>query len=164
MKSEFIEVALRAAAAFVEQEGKVLILNGSSCALKHRCHSVNIPELKREDQEFLFRALLPAAEAERLDYEALFAFAPKLTCRQIQLACSALQNVSPLSTEAVTEYLSRFVMDSNVELQQVEEVTFADLKGMDEILEALRVQVLVPLLHHEFRQELDLVPKRGVLL
>src|SRR5438128_7592721 len=55
-------------------------------------------------------------------------------------------------------------MASNVDLQEVQQVDLRDLKGLDDVLEALEANVVLPLEDTETAEELDLKPKRGVLL
>jgi ATP-dependent 26S proteasome regulatory subunit len=53
---------------------------------------------------------------------------------------------------------------SNVDLGEVQTVSLADLKGVDDVIRALEANVIMPLEHSELATELSLKPKRGVLL
>jgi len=55
-------------------------------------------------------------------------------------------------------------MASNVDLGEVQEVNLKDLKGLDDVLEALEANVILPLENSQLAEELNLKPKRGVLL
>lgn len=61
-------------------------------------------------------------------------------------------------------YLRENQLISNVDLGEVQVVHLRDLKGLDEILEALEANVILPLENTELAEELKLKPKRGVLL
>lgn len=167
-RCRFLPLILRSIAAQVEATGRRLVMavaDVSECPnLSQRSHEVRIPALTREDQEFLFRTLLSAAQAERLDFAEIYAFAPKLTCRQIALTCQALRERDDLPTKSLVEFIARFNMESNVDTAKVEQISLADLKGLDKVVETLRVQVLLPLQNTQLARELELRPKRGVLL
>lgn len=167
-RNEFLDLVLRAVAAQVEETGKRLVFAVAGleeCVnLSEHSHEVKNPSLTREDQEFLFRALLPSGQVEGLNFDDLYAYAPKLTCRQIALTCQMLQREEGLTTAALIDCLARFNLESNVDVEHVEQVTFADLKGLDKVVEALRIHLLVPLQNAQLARELELRPKRGVLL
>jgi AAA+ superfamily predicted ATPase len=166
-RSQLLHLILRALAAQVEETGRrlILVVDPDNCySLASRSHDVALLPLTRKDQEFLFRARLSPAQAARLDFDAIYAFAPKLTCRQIALTGQALRPWEALTTTALIDHLSRFNLESNVDLAQVEEVTFADLKGLDTVVQALRMHLLLPLQNVPMARELELRPKRGVLL
>jgi SpoVK/Ycf46/Vps4 family AAA+-type ATPase len=55
-------------------------------------------------------------------------------------------------------------MASNVDLGEVQAVDLKDLKGLDDVLEALEANVILPLENSAVSEELNLKPKRGVLL
>ncbi len=112
----------------------------------------------------LFRALLPAAQAEAIDFDEVFRFAQHFDCRQIALTCRALSGSVEFSTQELIDFVRQYRMDSNVDLRHVEKVQLSDLKGMEPVLEALRVHLLTPLQNSGLVRELNLRPKRGVVL
>ena len=69
-----------------------------------------------------------------------------------------------LDTERFVEYLREHHMASNVDIAEVQAVDLTDLKGVDDVLEALEANVIMPLENADVSQELGLQPKRGVLL
>jgi ATP-dependent 26S proteasome regulatory subunit len=91
-------------------------------------------------------------------------FAPKLDARQLRNTCVALRNDAALDTERFVDYLREHHMMSNVDVAEVQAVDLKDLKGLDETIEALEANVIMPLENAEVSQELGLQPKRGVLL
>lgn len=164
----FANICLTALVRQVVDQGKCLVLGDTDqCPYQVtvRSHVIEIPELTREDQEFLFRAQLGEERSQALDFDEIWRFAPKLDGHQIALTCQALAERQPLTTQEVTDFLlARFSLDSNVKLEQVEEVRFSDLKGLEEVLEQLETHVLMPLQQGELARELGVRPKRGVLL
>jgi len=69
-----------------------------------------------------------------------------------------------LSTARFTEYLAAQNMTSNVELEQVAPVDWKDLKGFDDVIQALEAKIALPFENRALAAELQLKPKRGVLL
>src|SRR5205085_8166264 len=53
---------------------------------------------------------------------------------------------------------------SNVELGEVEAVDLADLKGIDDVIESLEANIIMPLENDKLAERLNIKPKRGVLL
>ena len=76
----------------------------------------------------------------------------------------ALRQVATLNSETLIGYLREHHMASNGDLQEVQQVDLRDLKGLDDVLEALEANVVLPLEDTETAEELNLKPKRGVLL
>ncbi|MFY0064885.1 AAA family ATPase, partial [Acinetobacter baumannii] len=55
-------------------------------------------------------------------------------------------------------------MTSNVDLGEVEAVDLKSLKGIDDVIEALEANIIIPLEQDELAAEYNIKPKRGVLL
>jgi transitional endoplasmic reticulum ATPase len=55
-------------------------------------------------------------------------------------------------------------MTSNVAIEEVQPVNWNDLKGLDDVIEALEAKIALPFENSALAAELDLKPKRGVLL
>src|ERR671939_194902 len=55
-------------------------------------------------------------------------------------------------------------MASNVDLGEVEAVDLHDLQGIDDVIESLEANIIVPLENDALAAELGIKPKRGVLL
>ena len=55
-------------------------------------------------------------------------------------------------------------MASNVDLEEVQAVNLHDLKGVDDVLAALEANIIVPLENDKLAEQLNIKPKRGVLL
>src|SRR5207237_10223600 len=55
-------------------------------------------------------------------------------------------------------------LSSNVDLGEVQRVDLRDLKGVDDVIESLEANIVVPLENDRLATDLGLKPKRGVLL
>ena len=118
----------------------------------------------RHDYEAICASYLGATLTPRIDCGKVHRFAPKLNARQLRNTCVALRDDDGLDTERFVEYLREHHMASNVDIAEVQAVELKDLKGVDDVIEALEANVIMPLENAEVAQELGLQPKRGVLL
>ena len=75
-----------------------------------------------------------------------------------------LRGERELTTDGYIEALRSFGLTSNVRLGEVQQVTLADLKGVDDVIQSLETNVILALEQIELAEELGLKPKRGVLL
>jgi transitional endoplasmic reticulum ATPase len=123
-----------------------------------------IPTFTAEDYEFFCREFLGPQLADRLDYRKVFRFARSLHAYDLKTIGILLRGDNDLDTERYIEALRTFGLTSNVNLGEVQQVTLADLKGVDDIIQSLEANVVVPLEQVELADELRLRPKRGVLL
>jgi SpoVK/Ycf46/Vps4 family AAA+-type ATPase len=82
----------------------------------------------------------------------------------LQTACAWLRQFDGLDTEQFIDYLRSQHLVSNVDLHEVQAVKLTDLKGVDDVIAALEVNIILPLENDELATELNLKPKRGVLL
>jgi SpoVK/Ycf46/Vps4 family AAA+-type ATPase len=131
--------------------------------VESRAFAVEIESFTAVDYECICRAYLGAA-ARRLDYAEIHRFAPELNAHQLRSACVWLYTDRELATGRFTEYLAAQNMTSNVELEQVAPVDWKDLKGFDDVIQALEVKIALPFENRALAAELQLKPKRGVLL
>ena len=74
---------------------------------------------------------LPAPAADRLDYAKIYRFAPKLNAHQLRGACQWFQADAMLDTARFIDYLRSQHLASNVDLGEVQALSFQDLKGID---------------------------------
>jgi len=132
--------------------------------VESRAFFVEIETFTPADYESICRAYLGAAGARRLDYEEIHRFAPELNAHQLRNACVWLRADRELDTGRFTEYLAAQNMTSNVELEEVESVDWKDLKGFDDVIRALEAKIALPFENRTLAAELQLRPKRGVLL
>jgi len=131
--------------------------------LARRAYAWKLGEFAPEDYACLCRAFLDEA-GETLDFAQIHRFAPALTAEQLRQACNWQRHVQTVNTGAMIEYLRSHHMVSNVELAEVQRVTWTDLKGVDDIIRELEAKVALPFENDALRHELGLKPKRGVLL
>src|SRR5262249_4740679 len=88
----------------------------------------------------------------------------KLNGHQLKGACEWLREEEVLDTERFIDYLRSQRMVSNVDLGEVQEVDLRDLKGVDDVIQSLEANIVLPLENDELATELRLKPRRGVLL
>ena len=85
-----------------------------------------------------------------------------LNVHQLRGACSWFQRAK--STPNLHRLSADHAPASNVELGEVAEVDLRDLQGVDDVIRSLETNIVLPLEHGELAKELELQPKRGVLL
>lgn len=162
-----IDSPLTTLTTYAASAGKKLIV-GSDGSLpnpvRERCHRATIKEFEVADYQFLAGQHLGDA-ARRLDHEKIFRFARELNAHQIKAACQWFHGGRDgLDTERFIDYLRSQRLSSNVDLGEVQQVALHDLKGVDDVLRSLEANIIVPLENDELAAELNLKPKRGVLL
>ncbi len=99
-----------------------------------------------------------------LDFEKVFRFAPKLNAHQLKSACQWLANHPNLTTDLFIEYLRSQRLASNVDLGEVQAVDLKDLKGVDDVLRSLEINIVLALENDALANQFKLKAKRGVLL
>jgi transitional endoplasmic reticulum ATPase len=132
-------------------------------AAEQRSYSFGVEKFKVEDYAALARGWLGERGAE-LDFAKIFRFAPKLNAHQLKAACQWLAGHPSLDTEAFIEYLRSQRLASNVDLEEVQEVDLRDLKGVDNVLRSLEINVVLPLENDALASQFKLRSKRGVML
>lgn len=164
-RGKYVEAILESVVSFAETQSKRLVFSNAgklSDAIDNRCYWASIKKFTPEDYEFLCKHYLKA-ETDNVDFAKIHRFAPKLHAHQIKKACLWLQGEN-VDTERFIEYLRSQNMVSNVDLEEVEEVDLHSLKGLDDVIEALEANIIVPLENDELSTTFDIKPKRGVLL
>lgn len=166
-RSGYLQAPLKDVCDQAARLGHKLILadNGTALHLELHagCWSFSIDDPTADDYRQLAETFLPPRNTAEVDFQKVHRFAPRLTARQIRDACTWNAD-EPLNTEAMIEYLRSQQLTSNVELSEVAPVTLRDLHGIDDIVQSLEANIVLPLENDELAQELDLRPKRGVLL
>lgn len=171
-RSGYLNAGITAATAYTIHSGKRLICGAGGLTaepLWHRGFTFGIEELTAEDYAFICRAYLTRSQAARLDYGRIFRFAPHLDVRQLELSCVWLRRAKwgdarGLDTERYIDFLRSNHMSSNVDLDEVQRVDLQDLKGVDAVIRSLEANIVLPLENDALSVELNLKPKRGVLL
>ena len=131
-------------------------------AAEERSYSFGIERFKVEDYAVLVESFCGASK--KLDFEKIFRFAPKLNAHQLKAACQWLVNFKELSTDTFIEYLRSQRLASNVDLGEVQAVDLTDLKGVDDVLRNLEINIVLPLENDALANQYKLRSKRGVLL
>jgi ATP-dependent 26S proteasome regulatory subunit len=163
----FLNAPLTALTAYAAEAGKRLIFgsaNGVAGPVHQRAFRASIGEFKAADYEFLLRQSLDPVSAGKLDYDKIHRFAPKLNAHQLKGACRWFQQGQELDTTIFIDYLRSQHLASNVDLGEVQPVDLRDLKGVDDVIQSLEANLILPLENDELAAELNLKPKRGVLL
>jgi ATP-dependent 26S proteasome regulatory subunit len=132
-------------------------------AAAQRSYSFGIERFKVEDYAALARSWLGNKSAG-LDFEKIFRFAPKLNAHQLKAACQWLAVQPSLNTNVFIDYLRSQRLASNVDLEEVQAVDLRDLKGVDDVLRELEINIVLPLENDALANEFKLRSKRGVLL
>lgn len=166
-RMSFLNAPLTTLSAYASEAKKLLIFCSERAAptpIHQRAYYAGIEEFKVTDYEFLCGEFLEEAAASRLDYQKVFRFAPKLNAHQLKGACLYLRQDEELDTERFIDYLRSQRLASNVDLGEVQAVDVRDLKGVDDVIQSLEANIILPLENDELATELNLKPKRGVLL
>jgi SpoVK/Ycf46/Vps4 family AAA+-type ATPase len=166
-RSGWFDAPLLALVTYAQESGKKLIFADEGYtpdAIRDRCYFHHISDFKPADYESLCYTFLGEELAARLDYFKIHRFAPKLDAHQIRAACLWLKDDEKLDTLRFVEYLRSQRMASNVDLEEVQAVDLRELKGVDDVIAALEANIIVPLENDKLAEQLNIRPKRGVLL
>jgi ATP-dependent 26S proteasome regulatory subunit len=166
-RQNYLAAALMPLVAHAQDEARALVFATEGVpvmGLEERVSTIAMPAFTIEDFTALCSCYLGTERSALLDVKKIHRFAPNLNARQIRGTCEALREDETLNTDRFIDYLREHHMASNVDLGEVQAVDLNDLKGMDDLLEALEANVILPLENSEVAEELQLKPKRGVLL
>jgi ATP-dependent 26S proteasome regulatory subunit len=161
-----LNAPLTVLATYAAEAGKRLLFGDGGNTpepVRQRAYTFAVREFKAADFAFLIRAHLGDG-ADALDFEKIHRFAPKLNAHQLRAACHRLRSREDLGTQAFIDYLRSQQMASNVDLGEVQEVDLHDLEGVEDVLESLEANIILPLENDELAAAFALTPKRGVLL
>jgi len=128
-----------------------------------RAQTVTFPHLGVTDYSAVLSGALGDLPTD-FRVEKIFTSSSRLSIYQLLSTCEYLRDQLDLSTEGFLEVLQTKILTSNVELFEVADVKFSDLKGLDAVVESLEINVVLPMENLERFSDLDLRPKRGVLL
>jgi len=164
-RAGLLNAALNTIATFAETGRHHLVVSCSGPApgpIRDRAYTFGIDAFCPEDYTNLSQAYL-GSDANRVEMARVHRFAPKLNAHQIKLACLWLRAERP-DTARFIEYLRQQQMESNVDLGEVQDVQLSELQGLNDVIEALEANVILPLEDDRAAAELGIKPKRGVLL
>ena len=149
--------------------GRDLALNGSvpekveNVFMDAEVPVVRIGTLAAEDYSCIFKNTLGAA-GKLIDAPQVYKFASALNMHQLaEVAAHSSVRCTP-TAQVVIDVLSKRFVRSNVKHEEVEELSFDSLYGAEEIVRKLETHVVFPLENQEIATQMDLRPKRGVLL
>lgn len=166
-RPRFLNASLTAILAYAAETDKRVIFGiGGNVPdpIRQRAFFATIPDYEMADYRFLCQAYFEREVAKNLDYDRIFRFAPKLHAHQLKSACLRLRDEPEVTTDSFIEYLHSQRMSSNVDLGEVRAVDLHDLKGIDDVIRDLEANIILPLENHELAAEMQIKPKRGVLL
>jgi ATP-dependent 26S proteasome regulatory subunit len=165
-RSGYLDGVLMALCTYAAEADRKLILGTTKDLVEAaavRSYSIGIDKFKVEDYAALAGGWLDG-KAAKLDFEKIFRFAPKMNAHQLKGACLWLRHHPQLGTEMFIDYLRSQRLASNVDLEEVQTVDLRDLKGVDDVLRHLEINVVLPLENDALANEFKLRSKRGVLL
>ena len=166
-KLNFLNAPLEVACALAREKKRKLVFTMPGTAPRPvyaRAHQEGFKRFELADFRFLFDRFL-GEKARALDIAKIHRFAPKLNAHQIRLACTemGLQETAP-DTDSLIDFLRSNHMISNVDVGEVQDVDLSTLKGVDDIVESLEANIILPLEDDATATELNIKPKRGVLI
>jgi transitional endoplasmic reticulum ATPase len=165
-RSGFLNAVIMGLCNYALEADRKLIFSTTSHVAEsaaQRSYSFSIEKFKVEDYAALAKAWLGKKSA-KMDFEKIFRFAPKLNAHQLKAACKWLADHASLSTEVFIDYLRSQRLASNVDLEEVQAVDLRDLKGVDDVLRSLEINIVLPLENDALANQFKLRSKRGVML
>jgi AAA+ superfamily predicted ATPase len=165
-RQTFVLVPLTALAAFAAEHSKHIIyaVDGHVPVSASSTHGyIRIPDFAPADFQAIAASYL-GESATAIDFEKVHRYAPRLAATHLRNVSEGLKDLPNLDTELFLERLRATELVSNVDLAEVQAVDLSDLKGMEDVLQAIEANVLLPLEQPELASELSLRAKRGILL
>jgi transitional endoplasmic reticulum ATPase len=131
--------------------------------LLERAAVVNMAPFAQEDYAVILGNILPG-RSQHIDFQVAHRYASRLQGHQLRLIGELLQEDPAPTTERFIETTNKHVLISNVSTREVEDITFDLLPGAEHIAEVLENNIILPLENRKLARDMDLKPKRGVLL
>lgn len=163
-RSDYYTAVAQAIVDFVKDKACTLILGSNGRVprpFKKVAYTHGFRELTPEDYKHIVDQ---NGFPQEFDVNEVHRFAPRLNFYQLAQASQICSANETKTTADFIEYLRSQQLASNVELDEVEELTLEDLVGIDELTESLESNVVFPLENDGLAQKYSLTPKRGVLL
>ncbi|HRW49019.1 MAG: AAA family ATPase [Caldilinea sp.] len=133
-------------------------------ALTSRAFSQQIPPFTAGDYEYFGYRFLPVHLASAIDFNHVFRFARQLDVHQMRTISSVVRHQERITTDEYIDILRTHHLVSNVNLEEVQTVSLDDLRGLDDLIDSLKANIITPLENDALAEQLTLRPKRGVLL
>ena len=166
-RSQLLFATLNSLGELVAERGKTLVMGGSehgSMFWRASGGAVSIGELKAEDYRDVCSAYLHAEVLMRMDFQRVHRLARSVSARMLRQTCEALRDMVDLDADGFVEYLREHFLVSNVDLGEVQAVELRELRGLEDLVETLEANIILPLENAELATRLSLKPKRGVLI
>jgi AAA+ superfamily predicted ATPase len=166
-RNGYLSIPLTVLVRFAHERNKCLVFSSAAAVprpLAEWCNYITIREFQPPDYDDLCSTFLGPDAAAALDFHKIHRFAPRLSAHQLRAACLWFKGRQDLSTDSFIDLLRARQMSTNVDLGEVQAVKLGDLKGIDDLLQALELNLIMPLENDALAQEIGIRPKRGVLL
>lgn len=126
---------------------------------------VSLPDYSERDYHEILVNTIGEELAARIDITEILAFSSNLSGNQLVSAArlALLTNPQAIKSDDIISQLLKY-LSSNVDSAQIEHLTSDDLKGTNELWQALETHVLLPMRGGDLINSLGLKPKRGVVL
>ena len=124
----------------------------------------DMPLFTAVDYAVIAENILGSSRAAGIDFQQVYRYAPILNGHQLRAVCKLIEADPAPTTSAFIDQLERHILTSNTRLSEVESLRFDSLPGAEHIAAQLETHVVMPLKNHAIARQLDLKPKRGVLL
>lgn len=149
----------------IKRSGKRIVVgSGAGVTGARGISGVDIDAFQVEDYVAIARNLLGADRIAAIDFKLVFRFASLLNGHELRAACQIVSHLQAPTTAQFVDALEQHVLASNIRVQEVEALSFDSLPGAEHITSKLETHVVLPLEHRQLAQDLNLKPKRGVLL
>ena len=167
-RGQYLLAVIASVTALAEAAGKTIVFGAEARTrgvLLPRIDVGVIGDFTVEDFAHICGAYLPTEMHARLDFARIHRFASKVNAYQLRRTAESLAGGgASVDTERFITHLGEHHLASNVRLGEVQDVDLADLRGMDDMLQALEAGIIFPLEHADLSDMLKLRPKRGVLI
>ena len=129
-----------------------------------RATLLEAPAFKAEDYAAVAANILGPERVAEVDFKLIYRYASMLDGAQLRLMCQLLANERTLDTQVVVRCLETWILGSNLDIREVEALSFDALPGAEHIAEALETHIVLPFENPELAMKMGLKAKRGVLL
>lgn len=156
------------------KRGKTLVLAGNAGPdvwwmpvaelFGDRATHLTVPAFSSDDYAAIATSILGAERLANVEFRVLHKHASMLDGYQLRLLCQLVANERELTTDTFAACLQEWILCTNLDLSEVEALSFDSLPGAEHIAEALETHVVLPFENRELATEMGLKPKRGVLL
>lgn len=151
----------------MEKSNKTLILGMDydwiQKPFRSKCLKVELSSFTPLDIAHLFHRMCPLS-LEAVDFQTIHRFAPRLNTHQIWRASLQLRKAYTRNTSSFVKFLENHALTSNVNQEEVAQVSLDDLYGIEEVRRQLEINLIVPMERDDLVEEYKISPKRGVLL